>query len=97
MITRFKGWFNGLSDQWKATLRTALQNVLGALSLFVIGMIGSLTNILNGQAVDLVADINNYARISGIAMLGAASAVWAFIMNRSSVTNKASFPPSPPA
>jgi hypothetical protein len=82
MITRVKNWYHNLSNQWKATLRTFIQNVLGAVSIFVVGTILTLTNMLNGQAVDLVADLSNYARLSLVALLGAASALWAYVMNR---------------
>jgi hypothetical protein len=82
-MTRIKTWYKGLSHQWKATLRTALQNVLGALSIFVVAMFASLANMISGETVDLVQDASNAARLSLLALLSVASGLWAYIMNAS--------------
>jgi hypothetical protein len=81
-MSKIKVWYDGLSHQWKATLRTALQTILGALSLIVVALLASLTNIVSGQDVDIVQDLSNAGRAAALVLLGLASSVWAFIMNR---------------
>jgi hypothetical protein len=96
VIAGLKAWYQSLSHQWKATIRTALQTMLGALSLVVVALIASLTNIVSGQDVDLVQDLSNAGRAAALVLLGLASSVWAFIMNRAKGDSDELPPPDPP-
>ena len=74
--------WNGLSNQWKATIRTGWQSVVGAFLVGLLALLGSVTNLVNGGDVDLWQEASNAARLFALASLGALSGVVAFVMNR---------------
>ena len=83
MLDDIRNVWAGLSDRWKATLRTAWQSIVGAFLVGLLALLASMTDLLGGGDVDLVEEASNAARLFGIAALGALSGVVAFVMNRS--------------
>lgn len=97
MITRIRGWYGRLSDQWRATLRTAWQSFVGVVITFLIGLLAVATDVINGGALDdAIADTSNLARLAVAAIISILSSVLAFGMNRPSAKAPASYPPPPP-
>ena len=82
MINDLRRIWAGLSNRWKATLRTAWQSIVGAFLVGLLALLASMTDLLGGGDVDLVEEASNAARLFGIAALGALSGVVAFVMNR---------------
>lgn len=72
----------GLSDRWKATLRSTWQSIVGAALLGVLVLLSAATNLLNGGDVDLLAEASNAARLFALALLGGFTGVVTFAMNR---------------
>jgi len=98
-MTRLKNWFASLSDQWRATLRTAWQSLLGGFLAIVLVLINSAIGWVNGEEVDLLADLSSAGKALMLLLLTAMTSIVTFWMNRGSrgATYAPPAPPAPPA
>jgi hypothetical protein len=81
-MTRLKNFYAGLSDQWKATLRTAWASLTGSVLLLLVTLLGSATDFLNGEKVDLVQELSNFGRAVGLLLVTFCTSLITFYMNR---------------
>lgn len=87
-----RAWYRGLPDQWRATLRSAWQSVLGTVGLFLLGALAVATDLLSGgTAEDAVTDLSNLARLAVVAIVGILSGLVTFVMNRSGASGGAKY------
>jgi hypothetical protein len=77
-----KNWYLNLSNEWKATFRTFGQSIVGGLIVAVLGLLNSALNWLNGQPVDLFADLSNASKAFGIVVVSAVVSLVTFVWNK---------------
>lgn len=90
-----KNWYNGLSDQWKATLRTGWQNFLGTVLALVLFILVKATDWINGGVVDWSAELNNAGKLLVIAVITVLTSIVTYVQNRG--TLGATYPQTNPA
>jgi hypothetical protein len=82
MIQKIKSWYHGLSDQWRATLRTFMQSVVGGVLVAALSLLNSVLNLLNNQPVDLAEDLSNASKALGIVVVSAVISLVTFVWNK---------------
>lgn len=75
-------WYNNLSNEWKASIRTFGQTVIGGVIVAVLGLLNSALNWLNNQPVDLYSDLSNASKALGIVVVGAVVSFVTFVWNK---------------
>lgn len=91
-----RGWYRDLPDQWKATLRSAWQYLVGIVGTLALGSLAIATGLLNGGTLEqAITDASVALKAAGVAVLTLAGSIVTFWMNRG---NKGAHysPPDPP-
>jgi hypothetical protein len=78
----FKAWFAGLSDQWRATIRTAWQSFVGGLLVIILMLINSASDWISGDEVDFIQELSNAGRGVALLMLTTLTGLVTYFMNR---------------
>jgi hypothetical protein len=81
-LNKIKGWYNSLSDQWKATLRTAWQNFTGTIVAILLLLFVKATDWVNGGPVDWVAELDNAGRLFTLGLITLCTSIITFFQNR---------------
>jgi hypothetical protein len=77
-----KNWYDNLSNEWKASIRTFGQSLVGGLLVALLGLLNSALNWLNNQPVDLYKDLSNISKAFGIVVVSAVISFVTFIWNK---------------
>jgi len=77
-----KNWYNNLSNQWKATLRSSFQAAVGSVLAGVLLFLVSVQNAVNGEVVDLVDAISVLGKTVVTAAITFCSGLVTYLMNR---------------
>jgi hypothetical protein len=84
--------YRRLSDQWKATLRTAAQSVIGFTGLFVLAALNEAVGLLSGGSIeDAMTNLSTAGTALLIGMVGVATSIVTFAMNRPGAKAHASY------
>ena len=95
-MDRIKMWYRGLSDRWRATLRTAWQSAIGVGLTFLLGLLTVATNLVDGGTLEeAISDTSNLARLMALGFISILSSLVAFAMNRPSADGAASYTSKP--
>ena len=82
-MSKIKNWYNGLSNAWKAALRTAGQSFLAALGLFLVAGLNETVDLLNGGSLEeSVNDMSNAGRVFALAVISVATGLVSLFFNR---------------
>lgn len=94
-----KSWYLGLSDQWRAVLRSTWQTMTGFVAVFVLAGLAEAVDLLNGGTLEeTLTDLSVAAKALMVGLVGVANGLVALYMNRSSAKGGATYPPpAPPA
>lgn len=84
MRTRFNTWFARLSDQWRATLRTAWQSLVGGFLFIVLSLLTDVSEWVNGGDVEIVTELSNAARGVTLLVITFFTSLTTYYMNRGS-------------
>lgn len=77
-----KNWYKNLGNEWKATIRTFVQSLGGALLFFVVSMANTALDWANGDVVDWAGTAANTTRAATALVLGAFISLVTFVMNK---------------
>jgi hypothetical protein len=93
-MSRLKSRYLGLSDQWRATLRSTWQTATGMVAVFALAAFAEAIDLLNGGTLEeTLVDLSIATKALLIGLVGIANGLVALYMNRSSARNAATYAP----
>ena len=85
MWNKIQSWYRGLSDQWKATLRSAWQGIIGAVGVLVLSILAEAQDLLEGGELTHSLDhLSIAAKAFASALVGVGTGIVTYWMNRGS-------------
>lgn len=77
-----KNWYNKLSDQWKATIRSGIQAAVGTVLTGVLALFLKAQSWVDGGLVDWSQALSNFGRVIGTAVITFFTGLVTYFMNR---------------